>query len=45
MLIVIEIGRLWRCFVLLEVTRMSSVLLLLSLGMLAVAHSFDITYT
>ena len=35
---VIEVGRLWRCFVVLEVTSMSSVLLSLSLGMFAVAQ-------
>ena len=36
---VIEVGRLWRCLVLLEVTSMSSVLLSLSFGMFAVAQS------
>ena len=37
--IVIEVGRLWRCLVLLEVTSMSSVLLSLSLSMFAVAQA------
>ena len=41
--IVIEVGRLWRCLVLLEVTSMSSVLLSLSLGMFAVAHHLYMT--
>ena len=36
---VIEVGRLWRCLVLLEVTSMSSVLLSLSLSMFAVAQA------
>ena len=35
--IVIEVGRLWRCLDLLEVTSMSYVLLTLSLSMFAVA--------
>ena len=38
-LIVIEVGRLWRCLVLLEVTSMSSILLSLSLSMFAVAKA------
>ena len=37
--IVIEVGRLWRCLVLLEVTSMSYILLLLSLSMFAVAQA------
>ena len=37
--IVIDVGRLWRYLVLLEVTSMSSVLLSLSLGMLVVAQA------
>ena len=37
--IVIEVGRLWRCLVLLEVTSMSSVLLSFSLSMFAVAQA------
>ena len=37
--IVIEVGRLWRCLVHLEVTSMSSVLLSLSLSMFAVAQA------
>ena len=37
--IVIEVGRLWRCLVLLEVTSMSSVLLSLSLSMFTVAQA------
>ena len=36
---VIEVGRLWRCLVLLEVTSMSSVLLSLSLSIFAVAQA------
>ena len=36
---VIEVGRLWRCLDLLEVTSMSSVLLSLSLSMFAVAQA------
>ena len=36
---VIEVGRQWRCLVLLEVTSMSSVLLSLSLCMFAVAQA------
>ena len=36
---VIEVGRLWRCLVLLEVTSMSSVLLSLSLSMFIVAQA------
>ena len=36
---VIEVGRLWRCSVVLEVTSMSSVLLSLSLSMLAIAQA------
>ena len=36
---VIEVGRLWRCLVLLEVTSMSSVLLSLCLSMFAVAQA------
>ena len=35
----IEVGRLWRCLVLSEVTSMSSVLLSLSLSMFAVAQA------
>ena len=35
----IEVGRLWRCLVLLEVTSMSSVLLSLSLSMFTVAQA------
>ena len=41
---VIDVGRLWGCLVLLEVTSMSSVLLSLSLSIFAVAQ-FDITCT
>ena len=37
---VIEVGRLWRCLGLLEVTSMSSVLLSLSSSMFAVAQAF-----
>ena len=37
---VIEVGRQWRCLVLLEVTNMSSVLLSLSLSMFTVAQAF-----
>ena len=37
--IVIEVGRLWRCLVLLEVTSMSYVLLSLYLSMFAVAQT------
>ena len=37
--IVIEVCRLWRCLVLLEVTSMSSVLLSLSLSNFAVAQA------
>ena len=37
--IVIEVGKLWRCLVLLEVTSMSSVLLSLSLSMFAVTQA------
>ena len=37
--IVIEVGRLWRCLDLLEVTSMSSVLLSLNLSMFAVAQA------
>ena len=37
--IVIEVGRLWRCLDLLDVTSMSSVLLSLSLSMFAVAQA------
>ena len=37
---VIEVGRLWRCLVLLEVASMSSVLLSLSLSMFAVAKAW-----
>ena len=36
--IVIEVGRVWRCLVLLEVKSMSYVLLSLSLSMFAVAQ-------
>ena len=36
---VIEIGRFWRCLVLLEVTSLSSVLLSLSVSMFAVAQA------
>ena len=36
---VIEVGRLWRCLVHLEVTSMSSVLLSLSLSMFTVASA------
>ena len=36
---VIEVGRLWRCLVLLEVTSMSSVLLSFSLSMFTVAQA------
>ena len=35
----IEVGRLWRCLVLLEVTSINSVLLSLSLSMFAVAKA------
>ena len=35
----IEVGRLWRCLDLLEVTSMSSVMLSLSLSMFAVAQA------
>ena len=37
---VIEVGRLWRCLVLLEVTSMSYVLLSLNLSMFTVAQAF-----
>ena len=37
--IVIEVGRLWRCLVLIEVTSMSFVLLSSSLSMVAVAEA------
>ena len=40
----IEVGGLWRCLVLLEVTSMSSVLLSLSLSMFAVAHALHHLY-
>ena len=36
---VMEVGRLWRCLVLIEVTSMSYVLLPLSLSMLAVVQA------
>ena len=36
---VIEVGRLWRCLVFLEVTNISSVLMSLSFTMFAVAHA------
>ena len=36
---VIEVGRLWRCLDLIEVTSMSSVLLSLSLSMFTVANA------
>ena len=38
--IVIEVGRLWRCLVLLDVKSMSSALLSLSLSMFADAQAF-----
>ena len=43
--IVIEVGRLWRCLVLLEVTSLSFVLLSLHLSMFTVSLGFDITFT
>ena len=37
---VIQVGRLWRCLVLLEVASMSSVLLSLSLSMFAFSQAY-----